>query len=134
MRGPIPPFLHKPITNHQSLPMKSDFDHLISTHHPILVDFYVDKYKVCREMGPVLKDVKDRIGRRVKVLKIDVDKHRELADRFNIYGIPHLVIFVDGKIFWRHSGTLTAPEIVQQLEAALQSSVQEGLPKEGGIE
>ena len=104
--------------------MKPDFDQLISTHHPVLVDFYIDKYKVCRAMTSVLKEVRDLVGRRASVIKVDLEKRRDLAERFNIYGIPHLAVFVDGKIFWRHSGVLTASEIVQQLEAAMQSSVQ----------
>lgn len=109
--------------------MKPEFDRLIAAHHPVLVDFFTDKCKICRALMPVLKEVREAVGAKVKMLKIDLEKHRDLGDRFNIYGIPHLVIFVDGKIFWRHSGVLTAPEILQQLEAAIQSSVYGALPE-----
>ena len=95
------------------------FESLISADKPVLVDFFATWCGPCKMMAPILKDVKDRMGDSIKVIKIDVDKNQRLAAQFNVQGVPTLMIFKNGQTKWRQSGVVQA----RQLEQILQQHV-----------
>ena len=82
------------------------FDDLITSNIPVLVDFYAEWCGPCKMMKPILEDVKAMKGEKVRVVKVDVDKHQELAAYYQIQSVPTLMIFKDGKQLWRQSGVL----------------------------
>ena len=82
----------------------SKFSEIINGEKPVLVDFHADWCTPCKQMAPVLKELKLDFGNDVKILKIDVDKNPQIADKFQIKGIPTLLLFKEGKIIWRESG------------------------------
>ena len=73
---------------------KENFDDEIATGR-ILVDFYATWCGPCKMLSGVLENVEDSIG--MPILKIDVDKHEELARRFRVMSIPTVILFEDGK-------------------------------------
>ena len=87
------------------------FDDLITSNIPVLVDFYAEWCGPCKMMKPILEDVKAMKGEKVRVVKVDVDKHQELAAYYQIQSVPTLMIFKDGKQLWRQSGVLQAKEL-----------------------
>lgn len=72
------------------------FDDLITSNIPVLVDFYAEWCGPCKMMKPILEDVKAMKGEKVRVVKVDVDKHQELAAYYQIQSVPTLMIFKDG--------------------------------------
>ena len=64
-------------------------------------------------LGPILKQVKDSLGERVSIIKIDVDKNQELAAKYQIRGVPTMMLFQNGKQLWRQSGVLSKEEIIE---------------------
>jgi thioredoxin 1 len=86
--------------------MKGSFDKIIQSETPVLIDFYADWCAPCKMLTPILKDVKAELGDRIKVLKIDVDQNPAIAGRFQIRGVPTIVLFREGKVLWRQSGVL----------------------------
>ena len=82
------------------------FNDLITSNIPVLVDFYAEWCGPCKMMKPILEDVKAMKGEKVRVVKVDVDKHQELAAYYQIQSVPTLMIFKDGKQLWRQSGVL----------------------------
>ena len=82
---------------------------------PVLVDFYAEWCGPCKMMKPILEDVKAMKGEKVRVVKVDVDKHQELAAYYQIQSVPTLMIFKDGKQLWRQSGVLQAKELSELL-------------------
>ena len=82
------------------------FDDLITSNIPVLVDFYAEWCGPCKMMKPILEDVKAMKGEKVRVVKVDVDKHQELAAYYQIQSVPTLMIFKDGKQLWRQSGSV----------------------------
>lgn len=86
--------------------MKGSFDKIIQSEIPVLIDFYADWCAPCKMLTPILKDVKAELGDRIKVLKIDVDKNPAIAGRFQIRGVPTIVLFREGKMLWRQSGVV----------------------------
>lgn len=95
----------------------SKFNELINSDTPVLVDFFATWCGPCQMLMPVLKEVKDNMGERVKILKIDVDKNQELAAQFQVRGVPTMVLFQNGKQIWRQSGVLTKDEIIRTIIA-----------------
>ncbi|MFT7150892.1 MAG: thioredoxin 1, partial [Nonlabens sp.] len=83
---------------HNLIVMKGKFETLIDQDTPVLVDFYADWCGPCQMMAPVLKEVADEMGDKVKIIKIDVDKNQPIAQRFGVRSIPTLILFKNGKI------------------------------------
>ena len=94
----------------------SQFHELINRNTPTLVDFYADWCAPCRLMPPILKDVKNELGEQVNVLKVDVEKNRKAARKYDIRSIPTLLIFKNGKVMWRKTGVAQAHEITKAVK------------------
>jgi thioredoxin 1 len=92
--------------------MKS-FNDIIQSETPILVDFFATWCGPCQMLSPVLKQVKDSLGERVSIIKIDVDKNQALAAQYQVRGVPTMLMFQNGKQLWRQSGVLSKEEIIQ---------------------
>ena len=89
---------------------------VVNAEGPVLVDYWADWCGPCKMMGPILKDVSKKVGGRAKILKIDVDKNPKVAAKYQIQGVPTLMVFKNGKMIWRQSGVIPAPQLVDVLE------------------
>ena len=98
--------------------MKGKFETLIDQDTPVLVDFYADWCGPCQMMAPVLKEVADEMGDKVKIIKIDVDKNQPIAQRFGVRSIPTLILFKNGKILENKTGVMTKRDLTQMIEKA----------------
>ncbi|MCF6140107.1 thioredoxin family protein [Flavobacterium sp. K77] len=94
----------------------SKFGELINTRIPVLIDFYTDWSEPSVSMHPVIRDVAAALGDKAKVIKIDVDKNKELADALRIKGLPTLMIYKEGQMVWRQSGELDANTIISLVQ------------------
>lgn len=97
--------------------MKDSFSNIIKSDTPVLVDFYADWCGPCKMLAPILKQVKDDLGNQVKIIKVDVDKNQELAAKFQVRGVPTMVLFKEGKQLWRQSGVLQKQQIVDVINS-----------------
>jgi len=97
--------------------MKDNFRRIINSDKPVLVDFYADWCAPCKTLAPILKEVKDELGDIVRIVKIDVDKNEKLARRYQVKGIPTMLLFKGGKQLWRQSGLLQKPELVEIIKS-----------------
>ena len=95
--------------------MNSSFDQLIQSDKPVLIDFYATWCGPCQMLGPVLKEVKDQLGDRISIIKIDVDKNQELAAMQQVRGVPTMMLFQNGKQLWRQYGVLSKEEIIKNI-------------------
>ena len=95
----------------------SSFKELISSNTPVLVDFFATWCGPCQMLMPVLTDVKKNMGENITILKIDVDKNKELAEQNRVKGVPTMLLFQNGKQLWRQSGVLTKDEIIRTIIA-----------------
>ncbi|OIQ18748.1 thioredoxin [Lacinutrix sp. MedPE-SW] len=92
--------------------MKNSFNTIIDSETPVLVDFYANWCGPCKTLSPILKQVKDSLGDAIKIVKIDVDKNQPLAAKYNVRGVPTLLLFKNGKQVWRQSGVLQKAELI----------------------
>lgn len=94
---------------------KTNFNKLISDETPVLVDFFATWCGPCQMLSPILKQVKDSIGERLIILKIDVDKNQEIAAKYNVRGVPTMILFQKNIQLWRQSGVVSKEEIIKIL-------------------
>lgn len=97
----------------------SNFNQIINSHTPVLVDFYADWCAPCRQVAPILKQLKSELGEKVKIIKINVDKNREISVRYNVRSIPTLFIFKNGEIKWSGMGARPLQELKQEIQNLL---------------
>ena len=90
----------------------SKFDDLINQNKPVLIDFFAEWCGPCKMMSPILKDIKDSLGDSVSIIKIDVDKNQALANKYQVRGVPTLMVFKNGKQLWRQSGVIQKDELL----------------------
>ena len=93
-----------------------NFNELIQSEKPVLVDFYAEWCGPCQMMKPRILDVAERIGDNAKVIQIDVEKEKDIAARFRILSVPTLVIFKKGKQVWRQTGIISTNALVLMLK------------------
>ncbi|MFO7325064.1 MAG: thioredoxin [Pseudomonadota bacterium] len=78
---------------------------------PVLVDFWAEWCAPCRAIAPVLQDVAAARGQSLRVVKVDVDEHPDLARHYGVRSIPTLLLFQDGQLRAQHVGALRRVEL-----------------------
>ncbi|MCB9256903.1 MAG: thioredoxin [Chitinophagales bacterium] len=94
---------------------KGNLKMLINQEKPVLVDFFATWCGPCKAMQPILEDVVQKAGAKVKVIKIDIDKNPRAAQQFGVRSVPTLILFKEGQIKWRQSGVVPSNQIIQQV-------------------
>lgn len=97
--------------------MKSSFNDIINSDQPVLVDFFADWCGPCKMLAPILKDVKAELGDQVKIVKIDVDRNQELAAKYQVRGVPTMILYKNGKQLWRQSGVLQKHQLTEVIKS-----------------
>jgi thioredoxin 1 len=88
------------------------FSEIINQNKPVLVDFFADWCGPCKMMSPILKEVKDVLGETVSIIKINVDNNKQLAAKYQVRGVPTLILFKEGTQLWRQSGVLQKEALI----------------------
>lgn len=91
--------------------MNDKFQNLINTEVPVLLDFYADWCGPCQAMKPILVDLKERMGDKAMIVKIDTEKNQDLSSFLQIRSIPTLMIYKKGEQVWRHSGVVDTNQL-----------------------
>ena len=91
--------------------MNAKFNDIINSNDLVVVDFYADWCGPCKMMSPILQEVKTNLKEAVKIIKVNVDQHQDLASHFMVRGVPTLMLFKTGKMLWRQSGVLSSKDL-----------------------
>ncbi|MFL0198556.1 thioredoxin [Clostridium sp. WILCCON 0269] len=70
---------------------------VLNSNETILVDFFAEWCSPCKMVAPILEELGMELEGKAKIFKVDVDKSSELAQKYEIAGVPTLMIFKDGK-------------------------------------
>ncbi len=95
---------------------KETFGDIIRGEKPVLVDFFAEWCGPCKMMKPVLNELRQLTGDKVRILKIDIDRNPAITNSLNISGVPTLILYKDGKIVWRQSGVVSAKQLQSIVE------------------
>lgn len=90
---------------------KSSFSELINSDTPVLVDFYADWCGPCKMMNPILKKLKKEMRNKLNIIKIDTEKNADAAIKYQVRGVPTLILFQKGEILWQQSGVVQLPQL-----------------------
>ena len=95
------------------------FNDVISEDRLVLVDFFATWCQPCKMMHPVLEQLKDTLGDRVRIIKVDVDKYGQTAAQYGIQAVPTLMLFRNGQTLWRQSGMMSRADLLAVIDQYL---------------
>lgn len=90
-------------TNQKGVIM-NDFFEIIKSEKPVLVDFFATWCGPCKMQAPILEQLKEKMGDKATILKVDIDKNEEIARQYRVMSVPTLIIFQKGEAIWRDAG------------------------------
>ena len=90
----------------------SKFSELVNGNIPVLVEIYAKWSTPSEKIAPILKEVKSSINNSIKIIRIDIDKNQQIADKFNIKGVPALLLFKNGGVIWKHLGLINKEDLI----------------------
>ena len=82
---------------------------------PVVVDFWAEWCTPCKMIAPILTEIADEHGDKVKIAKVNVDENPSLAQDFSVMSIPTLIVFKDGQPERRLVGAKGKPQLLEEL-------------------
>ena len=92
------------------------FNDVINSGQLVLVDFFATWCQPCKMMHPILEQLKAAVGDKLRIIKVDVDKHNEIAAQYRIQSVPTLMLFRNGEGLYRNSGVMDKAELMALLD------------------
>lgn len=96
--------------------MSQKFQELIQSERPVLIDFFATWCQPCKVQSSVLNTVKEQVGDKARIVKIDIDQFPSIASQYNVRGVPTLAVFKNGEMLWKESGVHDVNSLVGLLE------------------
>ena len=90
---------------------------VLQSEVPALIDFWAAWCGPCKMIAPLLEELSNEYAGRIKVCKIDVDSNPETAAKFNVRGIPTLLVFKNGSIEATKVGALSKSQLVEFVDS-----------------
>ncbi len=98
----------------------ANFDELINSDKPVLVDFWAEWCGPCKMIGPVVEQLAGEYEGRAIIAKMDVDQNAQIPAKFGIRSIPTLMVFKNGQLVDKVIGAVPKNVLEQKLQAAME--------------
>lgn len=97
-----------------------DFTEAVLKHDaPVLVDFWASWCEPCKRMEPVLHELAQEMGAKLKVAKLNVEENPGTAQQFRVRGLPTFILFKNGQVHSTQIGAVSKSQLVQFINRAL---------------
>ena len=93
----------------------TQYNDLLKSKTPVLVDFYAEWCAPCKKMEPFLKKMAAEMPDKVKIVRINVDENTELCKQLSVSALPVLKLYKNDKIVWDNLGLVTEDEVRKQI-------------------
>ena|ERR1051326_3734201 len=90
---------------------KETFNDILESGKPVLIDFFAEWCGPCKLMKPILTDLRKRMGDKIRILKVDVDRSPVVSSAFEIQSVPTLMLIQNKNILWRQAGVVQASQL-----------------------
>jgi thioredoxin 1 len=98
----------------------ANFDEeVLKSTEPVLVDFWAPWCGPCKAIAPIVEELSGEYSGKLKVVKVNVDDNKEAAHRYNVRGIPNLILFKDGEMVDQMIGARTKQELIDLVNKAV---------------
>lgn len=94
-------------------------EEILKSELPVLIDFGATWCGPCKMIAPIIEEISQDFKDKIKVGKINIDKQKDLAQRYKIMSIPTLMLFKDGNSLFKQVGTMSKEEIVSLIDEAI---------------
>ena len=92
---------------------------VLKSSTPVLVDLWAEWCGPCRAVGPILEEISDEYGSKLKIVKLNTDEESAIAIKYGISSIPTMNVFVNGEIVKTIVGAKPKPAMLKELESFL---------------
>jgi thioredoxin 1 len=92
---------------------------VLKSPQPVLVDYWANWCAPCKMIAPVLEEIAQEYAGRVRVAKLDIDENRAVTERFNVRGIPTLILFKNGEAEAIKVGAVTKSQLTAFVDSNL---------------
>ena len=92
---------------------------VLNSANPVFVDFWAEWCGPCRAVSPIVEELSQEYGDKVNFVKLNVDENNELAQKYNVFSIPTLAIFKDGKVISQKVGAATKESFKTMIDSSL---------------
>ena len=96
--------------------MSQKFLELTQSERPVLIDFFATWCQPCKVQSSVLNTVKEKIGDKARIIKIDIDQYPSIATQNGVRSVPTLMVFKNGEMLWKGNGVHDVNTLTQLLE------------------
>ena len=90
---------------------------VLKSSTPVLVDFWAEWCGPCRAVGPILEEISDEYGSKLKIVKLNTDEESAIAIKYGVTSIPMLNVYVNGEVVKTIIGAKPKPALLKELEA-----------------
>ena len=90
---------------------------VLKSSTPVLVDFWAEWCGPCRAVGPILEEISDEYGSKLKIVKLNTDEESAIAIKYGITSIPTMNVYVNGEVVKTIVGAKPKPAMLKELES-----------------
>ncbi len=96
----------------------ADFDRdVLNSDRPVLVDYWAEWCGPCKMIAPILEEIADEYGEKLRICKLDIDANQETPGKYGIRGIPTLMLFKNGELEATKVGALSKSQLAAFLDS-----------------